>query len=64
MPIKGAFVVSFICVRYQKKWSSCEESLDMVDGMKNIEEGPLSWGVYKNLNFRFLILRVWEEKIN
>ena len=47
-----------------KERSSCEKSLGMVHGVKNREEGPLSWGVHKNLNFRFLVLRVWEEGIN
>ena len=38
--------------------------LGMVHDVKNREEGPLSWGMRKNLNFRFLILRVWKERIN
>ena len=44
--------------------SLCEGSLGMVYGIKNREEDPLFWGVRKNLNFRFLVLRVWEERIN
>ena len=36
----------------------------MVHDMKNKEVGPLSWGVRKNLNTKFLVLRVWEEEIN
>ena len=44
--------------------SSCGRSLGMVHGVKDREEGPLSWGMRKNLNFKFLVLRVWEEEIN
>ena len=47
-----------------KERSSHGRSLGMVHGVKNREEGPLSWDVRKNLNFRFLVLRVWEKKIN
>ena len=43
---------------------SHDESLGMVHDVKNREEGPLPWGVRKNLNFRFLVLRVWKERIN
>ena len=44
--------------------SSCGGSLGMIHDVKNGEEGPLSWGLCKNLNFKFLIIRIWEEKIN
>ena len=44
--------------------SLCGRILGMVHGVKNIEEGPHSWGVHKNINFRFLVLRAWEEEIN
>ena len=44
--------------------SSCGGSLGIVHDVKNREKGPLSWGVRKNLNFRFLVLRIWEEEIN
>ena len=47
-----------------KESSFVGESLGMVHDVKNREEGPLFWGVRKNLNFRFLVLRVWEERIN
>ena len=57
MPIKGVFIVSFVC-KIPKESSSCGKSLGMVHDMKNKEEGSLSWGVHKNLNFRFLVLRI------
>ena len=64
MPMKGVFVVSFMRVRYQKRGLHVKETLDMVHDIKNREEDPFSWGVHKNLNFRILVLRVWEERIN
>ena len=53
-----------LCVKILEEGSSCGKSLDEVHDAKNREEGPLSWGVCKNLNFRFLIFWVWEERIN
>ena len=44
--------------------SSHSRSLGIVYGVKNREEDSLSWGVCKNLNFKFLVLRVWEKEIN
>ena len=58
MPIKGTFVVSFV-YKISEERSSYKESLSMVHDVKNREEG-----VSKNLNFRFLVLKVWEERIN
>ena len=63
MPIKGAFVVFFVC-KISKEKLSHEGSLGIVHDVKNREEGSFSWGVRKNLNTRFLVLRVWEERIN
>ena len=44
--------------------SSCGRSLGIVHDVKNREEGLLSWGVHKILNFKFLVLKIWEEEIN
>ena len=44
--------------------SSHGRSWGIVHDVKNREEGPLSWGVRRNLNFKFFILSVWEERIN
>ena len=63
MLIKEAFMVFFVC-KILKERSSCEGSLGMVHDVKNREEGPLFWGVRKNLNFRFLVLKIWKERIN
>ena len=64
MPIKGTFMVFFYVCKILEESSSCGRSLGIVYDVKNREEGPLFWDVRKNLNFRFLLLRIWEEKIN
>ena len=51
MPIKGAFVVSFICIGEKEERSSHGGAWGMVHGMKNRKESPLFWGVRKKSEF-------------
>ena len=61
---KRGFCGFFYVCKISEEGSSYDKSLGMVHDVKNKDKGPLSWGVRKNLNFKFLILRVWEEEIN
>ena len=54
----------YFVLKILEESSSCGISLGMVYDVKNREECPLPWGVRKNLNFRFLVLKVWKERIN